>query len=68
MLVLWGLALTIVALVPLAYPNWPAASFFSSTLVETGDGTDFLDLFIPANPFRSLAESLVPSVVVFSVV
>jgi Na+/H+-dicarboxylate symporter/ABC-type amino acid transport substrate-binding protein len=66
LLVFWGLTLTAVLLIPLAYPDWPSASFFSTNLVEQRSSLDFLDLFIPSNPFHSLAEAIVPSVVVFS--
>lgn len=67
LLLLWGMALTVVFLIPMAFPDWESASFFSSSLVQDESGFDFLSLFIPSNPFHSLAESIVPSVVVFSV-
>lgn len=62
----WAVSLLMVLAAPLAFPDWPAASFFSATLVEERSATDFLDLYIPANPFRSLADGVVPAVVVFS--
>jgi len=67
LLVLWGLALLMVLLIPLSYPAWASASFFSSTLVQPREATDFLALYIPSNPFRSLADAVVPAVVLFSV-
>jgi Na+/H+-dicarboxylate symporter len=67
LVVFWGFALTAVMLMPLAFPDWTVASFFSSSLVESGAGFDPLELFIPANPFHSLAEAVVPSIVVFSI-
>jgi Na+/H+-dicarboxylate symporter len=67
LLLLWGIALAGVLLFPLALPDWPSSSFFSSTLIEEPPPFDFLHLFIPANPFASLAENVVPAVVVFSV-
>jgi Na+/H+-dicarboxylate symporter len=66
LLVLWGLSLASVFLAPLAFPDWESASFFSSNMVARRDDFAFLDLFIPANPFHALAESVVPAVVVFS--
>jgi len=36
--------------------------------VEEARTIDFLQLYIPANPFFSLANSIVPAVVVFSIV
>ena len=66
LLVLWGIGLTLVFLSPLAYPDWPTASFFSASLVEEPVSVDFLNLYIPANPFHSLANAVVPAIVVFS--
>jgi len=51
LLLLWAIALTMVALIPLAFPNWESASFFSTALIEEERGVNFLDLYIPANPF-----------------
>ena len=65
LLLCWALTILLVALMPLAFPAWPAASFFSMSLVEQPDTPDFLRLFIPSNPFHSLANAVVPAVVVF---
>ncbi len=54
-------------LIPLTFPSVENASFFSSSLVERRPPFDFIDLFIPANPFHSLANNVVPAVVLFSV-
>jgi len=67
LLVFWGLSITAVMLIPLSFPDWTTASFFSTSLVEGQADFDLLALFIPANPFHSLAEAIVPSVVVFSI-
>ena len=68
LLLLWMLALALVLVMPLAFPDWPTAAFFSTSLVEERKGFDFLKLFIPANPFNSLANTIVPAVVLFSIV
>src|SRR6185369_16595739 len=65
---LWGLALGFAFLIPLTFPHVPNASFFSTTLVERTPPFNFVDLYIPANPFYSLANNIVPAVVLFSVV
>jgi Na+/H+-dicarboxylate symporter/ABC-type amino acid transport substrate-binding protein len=65
-LVLWGLALGAVFLMPLTFPPLQSASFFSTTMVEERASVDFLSLYIPSNPFNSLANSVVPAVVLFS--
>ncbi len=66
LLLLWGIALTLVMAAPLAYPDWPSASFFSHNLVPPENPTSLIDLYIPANPFKALAEAVVPAVVVFT--
>jgi Na+/H+-dicarboxylate symporter/ABC-type amino acid transport substrate-binding protein len=44
-----------------------SASFFSSDLINTQQGADLLSLYIPSNPFYSMANTLVPAIVVFSI-
>jgi Na+/H+-dicarboxylate symporter/ABC-type amino acid transport substrate-binding protein len=65
---LWGLALVYTFLIPLAFPEIQTASFFSTTLLERRPPFNFVDLYIPSNPFYSLANNVVPAVVLFSVV
>ena len=52
---LWCVALLFTFLIPLAFPEIETASFFSTTLVERRPPFNFVDLFIPSNPFHSLA-------------
>ena len=66
-LVLWALAIGAVMLMPLAFPELESASFFSTTLVENRPPLDFVALYIPSNPFHSLANNVVPAVVLFSI-
>ena len=42
-------------------------SFFSHRAARVATPFNFLDLYIPANPFHSLANNVVPAVVLFSV-
>jgi len=65
---LWVVALSCAFLVPLTFPKVQNAWFFSSSLVERPPAFDFIGLYIPANPFNSLANNVVPAVVLFSVV
>jgi Na+/H+-dicarboxylate symporter len=67
LLLFWAVTLIVVALFPLAFPDFEAASFFSASLVEEGPRLDFLGIYIPANPFYSMGHSLVPGVVFFGV-
>lgn len=63
----WVIILGAVLTMPLAFPDWESASFFSRSLVEAPEPIDFLALYIPSNPFAALARSIVPAIVVFSV-
>ena len=67
LLCLWALALGVAALFPLAFPAVESARFFSTTVVEPAAEFDFIGLYIPSNPFFSLANNIVPAVVLFSV-
>lgn len=67
LLVLWAVGLMVVLLSPLAFPDWPSASFFSTSQVEEASPIDFLQLYIPANIFFSLSNAIVPAIVVFSI-
>jgi Na+/H+-dicarboxylate symporter/ABC-type amino acid transport substrate-binding protein len=64
---LWAVAFAFVAATPLLLPSYEAGSFFSTTSVTAPSEVDFLTLYIPANPFHSLANAVVPSVVLFSI-
>jgi len=65
---LWTLALFVVFLFPLMLRPMTTASFFSTTLLEPPRRFDLVELYIPANPFYSLANTIVPAVVLFSLV
>lgn len=66
LLAFWLMALAVVCAMPLAFPEYKAAFFFSTTLLEQPEPLSFVDLYIPANPFHSLANSIVPAVTLFS--
>ena len=64
---LWLIALLFAFLIPLAFPPLETASFFSTSLLAQPAAFNFVDLYIPSNPFHSLANNVVPAVVLFSV-
>jgi len=66
-LFLWLITLMTVLTMPFAYPDWTASAFFSASLVDEGAPFDPLTLYIPANPFFSLSNTIVPAVVLFSI-
>jgi len=65
-LMIWLAVMLTLLLLPLAYPNWETSGFFSTSLVAETAKFDFLDLYIPANIFSSLSRTIVPAVVLFS--
>ncbi|WP_163340738.1 cation:dicarboxylate symporter family transporter [Desulfopila sp. IMCC35008] len=67
LLVIWAITIGVVFLFPLAFPDWQFSSFFSGVLIEPKEPVDFVKLYIPANPFNSIANNLVPAVVIFCI-
>ena len=67
MCLLWVAALLFALLLPLSFPAIESASFYSPSMAERGTEVSFVDLYIPSNPFHSLAHSAVPAVVLFSI-
>jgi len=48
-LALWVIAIAFALVMPLTFPAMESASFFSTTMVESRQDFDFVDLYIPAN-------------------
>jgi len=67
LLLLWGIGLTVVLTSPMAFPDWPSASFFSTSQIAPEAEVDFLRLYVPSNIFFALANAIVPAIVVFSI-
>jgi len=61
------LVIATVLVIPLAYPDWKTASFFSTALIKKAQDFNLLELYIPANPFYSMSANIIPAVVLFSV-
>jgi len=67
MILFWVISFIMILLMPLSFPQWETASFFSTSLVSPPKEVDFLKLYIPSNPFWSLANNIIPAVVLFSI-
>ncbi|MBW2447092.1 MAG: cation:dicarboxylase symporter family transporter [Deltaproteobacteria bacterium] len=67
LVLLWAVSFAMAASMALVFPSIESASFFSSSLTEPSPQVDFLGLYIPSNPFHSLANNVVPAVVLFSI-
>jgi Na+/H+-dicarboxylate symporter/ABC-type amino acid transport substrate-binding protein len=66
LLITWGLTFAVVAAMPLTFPSYQSASFFSSALVEPVQPFSIAELYFTENPFHSLSNAVVPAVVLFS--
>ncbi|MEE8166499.1 MAG: cation:dicarboxylase symporter family transporter [Myxococcota bacterium] len=67
LLLFWAIGFLVIAVMPLGFPDLPSASFFSTSLLDAPKPIDFVRLYIPSNPFNSLANSLIPAVVLFTI-
>lgn len=67
LLLFWGIGALAVLAIPATFPSWTSATFFSTSLAETPLAFDFIGLYVPSNPFSSLANSVLPAVVLFCV-
>ena len=65
-LIMWLSVMLTLLLLPLAYPNWQTSGFFSTSMVAEPATFNFIKLYIPSNIFASLSETVVPAVVLFS--
>ncbi|PHR84098.1 MAG: sodium:dicarboxylate symporter [Colwellia sp.] len=65
-LIMWTAVMLTLLLLPLAYPNWQTSGFFSTSMITESVTFDFVKLYIPSNIFSSLSETIVPAVVLFS--
>ncbi len=65
-LIMWLSVMLTLLLLPLAYPNWQTSGFFSTSMTAEPAAFNFIKLYIPSNIFASLSETVVPAVVLFS--
>lgn len=63
----WAIALLFVLAFVATFPSWTSATFFTTSIAEPASAFDFVGLYVPSNPFASLANSVLPAVVLFSV-
>jgi Na+/H+-dicarboxylate symporter/ABC-type amino acid transport substrate-binding protein len=62
----WLLAVVVVLGMVLGFPDWKSATFFSTSLIEEREAFNLVNLYIPANPFSSLAQGIIPAIVLAS--
>ncbi len=64
--ILWLAVMLTLLFLPLAYPNWQTGGFFSTELTAEPTAFNFIKLYVPSNIFASLSQTIVPAVVLFS--
>jgi Na+/H+-dicarboxylate symporter/ABC-type amino acid transport substrate-binding protein len=67
LLLVWAMALVLIFVAALAFPDLDTASFFSAPAPLAHEKPDLLELYLPANVFYSLSNNFVPAVVLFSI-
>ena len=66
-MIFWSIAIFFVLLMPVTFPTWESAAFYSDEMIANIPNINSLGLYISSNPFNALAESMVPAVVLFCV-
>ena len=64
---LLNIGLIYLIILPMSFPAWESGNFYSSDFVQPNVPFDFVKLYIPANPFESMSDNVVPAVVLFSI-
>ena len=67
LLLIWFLGVMSFFFMQFAFPDIENPALFSTTQSAGTDETDLIDLFIPANPFSSLAKGFLPAIVLFCI-
>ncbi|MGO1081139.1 cation:dicarboxylate symporter family transporter [Inquilinus sp. CA228] len=62
----WGTGLAAIFALSRAFPAVEHAAFFSTSQLAPSEDDNLLDVFIPSNVFKALAEGRVPAVVLFA--
>jgi len=64
---IWGLALLMIFVAAMSFPDLDTASFFGSAASPQPQQSNLIDLYLPSNVFYSLSNNMVPAVVFFSI-
>lgn len=66
LLLVWALTLAVILLMPLAFPSFTSAAFYSHSLVEPRQPFSLAEVYVTGNPFEALSRNMVPAIVLFS--
>ncbi len=65
LLFLWGVSILYAFCLRLSFPDLERSKFFRPENALLVNGADIIKLFIPTNPFSSLANGYIPAIVIF---
>jgi len=66
LLVFWAIAFVVITAMSMAFPEFQSATFFSAHAADPVVRFNPIELYIPSNPFHSMANTIIPAVVLFS--
>jgi len=66
LLVFWAIAFIVISAMSMAFPEFQSAAFFSAHAADPVVRFNPIELYIPSNPFHSMANTIIPAVVLFS--
>jgi Na+/H+-dicarboxylate symporter/ABC-type amino acid transport substrate-binding protein len=66
LLVFWVIAFAVITTLSMAFPEFQSATFFSAHAADPVVRFNPIELYIPSNPFHSMANTIIPAVVLFS--
>lgn len=64
---LWAVSIFFAFGLQYSFPDIERSKFFRPESAMEGTGIDFFDMFIPSNPFHSLANGYIPAIVIFCI-
>lgn len=67
LLCLWLVSICFAFGLQYSFPNIERSKFFRPEEALAGTGVNFYDLFVPSNPFYSIANGSIPAIVIFSI-
>lgn len=67
LLMMLGIGLLALFVLPFSFPEWGSGSFYSNDFVQEVVPFDVVKHYVPANPFASMSNNVVPAVVLFSI-
>ena len=66
LLLFWAIALVVITVMPMSFPVFENAAFYSASSQEVASQFNPIELYIPSNPFNAMANTVIPAVVIFS--